>query len=92
MSRIVKLLLAVNLIGLAVLTFVYPNLMVGPGKLIAGHKQLEGDCFACHTAFTGANSLGASATGTYRKKREVEAMFPPKQNAGPVTSSGSMGR
>lgn len=56
MSRIVKLLLAVNLIALAVLTFVYPNLMVGPGKLIAGHKQLEGDCFACHTAFTGANS------------------------------------
>jgi hypothetical protein len=56
MSRVIKLLLAINLIGLAVLTFVYPNLMVGPGKLIAGHKQLEGDCFACHTAFTGANS------------------------------------
>lgn len=55
MSRVVKLLLAINLIALAMLSFVYPNLMVGPGKLIAGHKQLEGDCFACHTAFTGAN-------------------------------------
>lgn len=57
MSRLIKYLLAINLIALAVLTFVYPNLMVGPGKLIAGHKQLEGDCFACHTAVTGANSV-----------------------------------
>jgi hypothetical protein len=56
MSRLIKLLLAVNLIALAMLTFVYPHLMVGPGKLIAGHKQLESDCFACHTSFTGANS------------------------------------
>ncbi|TXT37198.1 MAG: cytochrome c class III conserved region [Comamonadaceae bacterium] len=56
MSRILKLLLAVNLIALALLTFVYPNLMVGPGKLIAGHKQLETDCFACHTSFTGVSA------------------------------------
>jgi hypothetical protein len=56
MSRIVKILLTVNLIGLAVLVFVYPNLMVGPGKLIPGHKQLETDCFACHASFTGAAS------------------------------------
>ena len=55
MSRLIKLLLAINLIALAVLTFVYPHLMVGPGKLIAGHKQLESDCFACHSSFTGAN-------------------------------------
>lgn len=41
--------------------------------------------------FTGAVDMATSATGTYRAKREVEAMFPPKQNAGPVTSSGSMG-
>ena len=55
-SRLLKLILAANLIGLAVLAFVYPHLMVGPGKLIPGHKQLESDCFACHAALTGAAS------------------------------------
>jgi hypothetical protein len=57
MSRIIKIILALNLAALAALTFIYPNLMVGPGKLIAGHKQLERDCFACHTAWTGASSV-----------------------------------
>jgi len=56
MSRIVKIILAVNLIALTVLVFVYPNLMVGPGKLIPGHKSLETDCFACHAPLTGAQS------------------------------------
>jgi hypothetical protein len=56
MSRILKAILAANLIVLAVLVFVYPNLMVGPGKLIPGHKQLETDCFACHAPLTGADS------------------------------------
>ena len=31
MSNIIKLVVALNLIGLAILAFVYPNLMVGPG-------------------------------------------------------------
>ncbi|OQW86097.1 MAG: class III cytochrome C family protein [Rhodoferax ferrireducens] len=56
MSKIVKILLAINLVILAALTFIYPHLMVGPGKLIPGHQALEGDCFACHAIFTGANS------------------------------------
>lgn len=56
MSRTLKIILAVNLLVLAVLTFAYANLMVGPGKLIAGHKQLDTDCFACHTPFVGASS------------------------------------
>ena len=56
MSKLVKILLAVNLAVLAVLVFVYPSLMVAPGPLIPGHKALEGDCFACHSALTGANS------------------------------------
>ena len=56
MNRIVKIILAVNLIAFTVLVFVYPNLMVGPGKLIPGHKQLETDCFACHAPLTGADS------------------------------------
>jgi len=55
MSRIVKFVLAANLIALAVLSFAYPNLMVGPGKLIAGHQKLETSCFACHTPGGGAS-------------------------------------
>jgi hypothetical protein len=56
MNRIVKFVLAANLIAFAILAFVYPHLMVGPGKLIPGHSKMEADCFACHAAFTGADS------------------------------------
>ena len=56
MSRTLKIILAINLMVLAVLTFAYPHLMVGPGKLIPGHKQLDTDCFACHISFTGVAS------------------------------------
>ena len=56
MSTILKIILACNLALLAALAFIYPELMVGPGKLIPGHKSLEGDCFACHAPFTGADS------------------------------------
>ena len=56
MSRTLKIILAINLVVLAVLTFVYPHLMVGPGKLIAGHQKLDANCFACHVSFTGASS------------------------------------
>lgn len=54
MSKTLKIVLAANLIVLTVLTFVYPHLMVGPGKLIPGHGKLETDCFACHAPFTGS--------------------------------------
>jgi hypothetical protein len=57
MSRTVKLVLALNLLVLAILAFVYPHLMVGPGKLIPGHAGLETDCFACHAPLTGADSV-----------------------------------
>ena len=56
MSKLLKIILACNLAALAALAFIYPELMVGPGKLIPGHQLLEGDCFACHAPFTGANS------------------------------------
>lgn len=56
MKRILKIILAINLIVLAALVFIYPHLMVGPGKLISGHKQLETDCFACHAPLKGADS------------------------------------
>jgi hypothetical protein len=54
MSRTLKLILAVNLLVLTVLTFAYPHLMVGPGKLIPGHHQLYTYCFECNSDFTGA--------------------------------------
>jgi len=56
MSRTLKIILAINLGLLTALVFIYPHLMVGPGKLIPGHRALEADCFACHVAFTGASS------------------------------------
>lgn len=56
MNRIVKVILAINLIAIAALVFVYPNLMIGPGKLIPGHRAMETDCFACHTPLAGAKS------------------------------------
>lgn len=56
MSRALKWILAINIALLAVLSFVYPYLMVGPGKLIAGHQALHADCFACHTAWRGVQS------------------------------------
>lgn len=56
MSRTLKLILAINVLVLVVLTFAYPHLMVGPGKLIAGHQSINADCFACHTSLTGVQS------------------------------------
>ena len=56
MSRIVKIILAAVLSVVAVLVLAYPSLMVGPGKLIPGHKHLNADCFACHAPLAGATS------------------------------------
>jgi len=68
MSKILKIVLAANLAALAVLAFVYPHLMVGPGKLIAGHAALETDCFACHSPFVGAT---AERCTTCHKPEEI---------------------
>ena len=56
MNKSLRLILAANLIALAILAFAYPHLMVGPGKLIPGHASLESDCFACHASFRGATT------------------------------------
>ena len=56
MSKTLKFVLAANLIALAVLAFVYPHLMVGPGRLIPGHSTLETDCFACHAPLSGVTT------------------------------------
>lgn len=54
MSRTAKIILAANLLALTALVFLMPHLMISPGKLIPGHKQLETDCFACHLAWRGS--------------------------------------
>ena len=56
MNNILKAVLAANLIVITVLVFIYPQLMIAPGELIPGHKQLNTDCFACHIPFKGVAS------------------------------------
>jgi hypothetical protein len=56
MSRMVKAMLAITLFAIATWAFLYPQPMLSPGKLIAGHEKLEADCFACHAALRGAQS------------------------------------
>jgi hypothetical protein len=56
MSRFAKWIFATNLAAIAVLVFVFAELMISPGKLIDGHRALETDCFTCHTVFLGASS------------------------------------
>lgn len=56
MNNILKAVLAANLIVITVLVFIYPQLMIAPGKLIPGHKQLDTDCFACHSPLSGVAS------------------------------------
>ena len=54
MSRWLKNLLWLNMGVVTVLSFIYASLMISPGHLVDGHKELEMDCFACHTLFLGA--------------------------------------
>lgn len=49
-------LIAANLLVLLTLIFIYPDLMVGPGPLVAAHAELATDCFACHAPLRGAAS------------------------------------
>lgn len=56
MNRIVAMVLAASLILIAIPVFVYPHLMIAPGKLIPAHQRLNGDCFACHTPLRGASA------------------------------------
>ncbi len=50
------LVISANLIGLAALVFLYPQLMVAPGPLIPAHANLEANCFACHAPLRGASA------------------------------------
>lgn len=50
------MLIAFNLLVLAVLVFVYPHLMVSPGAVVVAHGEIATDCFACHAPLRGASS------------------------------------
>lgn len=56
MSRTVKYLLFANLVVITGLVFLFPHLMIGPGKLMVGHGDLERECFACHLPLRGSSS------------------------------------
>ncbi|HOZ06356.1 MAG TPA: cytochrome c3 family protein, partial [Arenimonas sp.] len=48
-------IIAVNLMILIALVFVFPHLMVSPGPVIPAHAGIATDCFACHSALRGAS-------------------------------------
>jgi len=50
------IVVALNLLVLVGLVFVYPHLMVSPGALVKGHETLATDCFACHDPWQGASA------------------------------------
>ena len=50
------IVIAVNLVVLVALAFVYPHLMMSPGLLVPDHAALATDCFACHTPLRGASA------------------------------------
>lgn len=51
-----KWVMATNLLAATALVFIYPHLMVSPGALMSGHRQLASDCFACHAPLRGASA------------------------------------
>lgn len=55
-SRAFLLILLANLAIIAVLAFALPELMIAPGKLMKGHREMEGNCFSCHSKFFGPSS------------------------------------
>jgi hypothetical protein len=51
--RWLMLVIVFNLLVLVGLAFVYPNLMISPGRLTRSHAALATDCFACHAPLRG---------------------------------------
>lgn len=56
MKRWLLILIVSNLLAVVALAFVYPHLMISPGRLVAGHAEIATDCFACHAPLRGAAS------------------------------------
>jgi len=56
MSPAAKWLLIAGIVVTTAVTVLFARVMVSPGALIAGHDDIESDCFACHAAFRGATT------------------------------------
>ena len=55
-NRTLLIVIITSLVILLFLAFISPQQMIAPGRLIDGHKEFQGDCFACHTPLLGSNS------------------------------------
>ena len=55
-SWILVIVVAANLATAVALAFLYPQLMVSPGRLVPAHGELGTDCFACHAPLLGASA------------------------------------
>jgi hypothetical protein len=83
----VWLIVALNLVALVSLVFIYPHLMVSPGEVVTAHADIATDCFACHAPLRGASanrciachtvdSIGLRTTkGVPIAKKSVKASF-----------------
>ncbi len=47
-------LVGVNLAVLVLISVLWPELMVAPGRVMPAHRAIEADCFACHRPFLGS--------------------------------------
>jgi hypothetical protein len=54
-KKTVMAIVMANLAAVLLLVFIYPHLMVSPGKLIDAHLELTTDCFTCHSVLTGSS-------------------------------------
>lgn len=51
---VLLIVIALNLVVLVALAFIYPHLMVSPGAVVTAHAEIATDCFACHAPWRGA--------------------------------------
>lgn len=50
------IVIIVALLGVIILSFTHPQVMIAPGPVIAAHASIANDCFACHAPFKGAQA------------------------------------
>lgn len=49
------IIIAGNLLALAMLVFIYPQHMIAPGQVMPAHAAIADNCFACHAPFQAAS-------------------------------------
>ncbi len=58
---IIKYTTIIVVSAIILFTFLLPEFMVSPGKLIDAHSELETKCFSCHTTFKGVSPQKCTA-------------------------------